>query len=189
MSAQHAYRDEPLLTLREFERLPEEDEYRVELTRGRLVREPRPAPLHGRVLTRVAHRLELYAEASGRGAVLSDVGFVLSLDPATVRGPDVAFVCRERIPEQGYGHGFWHLAPDLAVEIVSPSNRAPHLQQKVLEYLDAGARLVWVADPRTQCVTVYRPGREPLVLGGDAELDGGDVLPGLRLRVLELFML
>jgi Uma2 family endonuclease len=77
--------------------------------------------------------------------------------------------------------------PDLAVEIVSPSNRAAELQERVLDYFDAGIRLVWVIDPSSSTVTVYRAHADIRLLRGDDELDGGDVLPGFRLPLGELF--
>lgn len=176
------------VTIEEFARMPEEDAYRVELVRGRLVREPRPAPLHGRVLSRLDRRLGAHVDEAGLGDVLVDVGFVLSDVEQTVRGPDLAFVSRDRLSDDAYDEqGFWRFPPDLAVEVVSPSNSASEIQQKVLEYLDAGTRLVWVVYPRGRRVTVHHPGGEARVLGADDELDGADVVPGFRVRVSELF--
>lgn len=176
------------ISIEEFARLPEEDAYRVELVRGQLVREPRPAPLHGRVLSRLTRLLASHVEDAGLGEVLVDVGFVLSTEEKTVRGPDLAFVSHDRLPEDAYEEqGFWRFPPDLAIEVVSPSNTASEMQQKVLEYLDAGARLVWVVHPRGRRVTVHRPSGEARVLGADDELDGGDVVPGFRVPVSELF--
>ncbi|MFW6080236.1 MAG: Uma2 family endonuclease, partial [Gemmatimonadota bacterium] len=95
MIAKPASNGEETYTLDEFLRLPEEDAYRIELVRGRLVREPRPAPRHARVLMRISRLLDEHAEATGRGVVLPDAGFVLEDRPPTVRGPDVAFVARD----------------------------------------------------------------------------------------------
>jgi Uma2 family endonuclease len=171
---------ERLITIAEYEKLPEEDAYRDELVRGRLVRSPRPASLHGRVLIRLARRLDEYAEAGGRGVVLADVGVVLARDPDTVRGPDVAFFSLERIPESGYATSFWG-PPDLAVEIASPSNRPSEVRAKVAEYLDAGVRLVWVVDPQNRSVSIHEPGGSVSVLSESDTLAGDDVLPGFRL--------
>lgn len=79
------------------------------------------------------------------------------------------------------------MAPDLAAEILSPSNTASGVQEKVLEYLDAGTRLVWVIDPRTRVVNTYRSRTDVRLLGELDELDGGEVLPGFRLPVKDLF--
>jgi Uma2 family endonuclease len=180
--------EERVLTIAEFERLPEEDAYRIELVRGRLVRSPRPAPLHGVLTARLAHLLYEFVERRGRGVVLADVGVVLARDPDTVRGPDLAFYSLERIPDTGYGSGFWG-PPDLAVEITSPSNRASEMGEKLAEYLEAGVRLVWVVDPPARSVSIHEPGGSGRVLGDDAVLEGDIVRPGFRLPLASFFSL
>lgn len=172
--------DERLLTIAEFEQLPEEDAYRIELVRGWLVREPRPAPLHGRVMVRLAHQLEAFVESRGSGAVLADIGVITGRDPDTVRGPDIAWYSAERIPESGYGIPLWG-PPDLAVEILSPSNRASEMQAKVAEYLDAGVRAVWVVDPGAKSVSVHRSGAPARRLG-TGHCAGGRRCPGSGCR-------
>jgi Uma2 family endonuclease len=178
-----------LLTLEEFLRLPEEEAYKVELVRGMVVREPQPGPgpLHGRLQSRIAHLLESWMDANGdRGAALVDTAFVLAEDPGTVRIPDVAYVAPARIPPGGYGRGLWHLGPDLAVEVSSPSNTWTEIQERVDDYLAAGTRSVWVVDPPTRTVTVYRTGAEAHRLDAGAELVD-EVLPGFRVRLADLF--
>lgn len=177
-----------LLTVEEYLALPDEPGYRSELVRGRVVREPRPAPLHGLLQARIAHRLVAYEEArGGRGAVLAESGFLLAADPPTLRGPDFAYVAAERIPAGGYDQSVWRFAPDLAVEVISPSNRWTEIQEKVSDYLAAGTRLVWVVDAIARTVTVYRQGGEARRLAEGDELSGADVLPGLRIPLAELF--
>jgi Uma2 family endonuclease len=180
--------DDRLLTVAEFEQLPEEDAYRIELVRGRLVRSPRPASLHARLLARLVHGLYEFVEEEGRGVVLADPGVVLSRNPDTVRGPDIAFFSIGRIPETSYATTFWG-PPDLAVEITSPSNRVSEVQEKVGEYLDAGVRLVWVVDPPSRTVTVYRTGGTARMLRQDGVLEGDNVLPGFRLSLAAFFAL
>lgn len=177
-----------ILTISEFEMLPEEDAYRVELVRGRLVREPRPASLHGRVMVRLSHRLEAFAESRGGGVVLADIGVITGRDPDTVRGPDIAFWSTERIPEAGYETSFWG-PPDLAVEILSPSNQDSEMRAKVDEYLDAGVRMVWLVDPGARVVSVHRPDARARTLGIGHVLDGEDVLPGFQLPLASFFEL
>jgi len=176
-----------LLTLEEFERLPEEDAFRLELSRGQLVREPRPGAEHGWLATRLFRAIDGHVRKRELGAAVIETGFLLPLRPATVRGPDVAFISKERLPPGDVPTGFWPLAPDLAVEVLSPSNTAAEMQQKVLEYLEAGSRLVWVVDPRSRTVTVWRPPSRGSVLREEEVLDGGDVLPGFRVEVAEIF--
>lgn len=178
---------EKLLSLEEFEDLPEEDAHRPELVRGRLIREPRPGARHGLLMARLGARLQRHVEQTHLGVVCLDFGVVLPTEPPTVRGPDIGFIAGDRLPPEGVPSGFLPMAPDLAAEIVSPSNTASEIQEKVLEYLDAGTRLVWVIDPQARVVNTYRSRREVRVLGPQDELEGGDVLPGFRLPLEDLF--
>lgn len=186
MAAQRAESEE-ILTLQEFEALPEEDAYRLELVRGRLVREPRPGVQHGLLMARLGARLQRHVEENRLGVVSMDFGVVLPTEPPTVRGPDIGFIAADRLPPDGPPTGFLRVAPDLAVEIVSPSNSASEIQEKVLEYLDAGTRLVWLVDPKTRTTVVYRSRSEIALLSEEDELEGGDVLPSFRLPVSEIF--
>lgn len=186
MSSEAHLRD-PGLPVREFAKLPEEEAHRLELSRGRVVREPAPGPRHGYLTGRLHRLLGTFAEENERGLVFVDTGFALSMDERIVRVPDVAFVSSDRIPDEGLGDRFWEMAPDLAVEVVSPSNRASEMQQKALDYLDAGARLVWFVDPAERTVTVYRSRDDIRILAGASVLDGQDALPGFRLPLEDLF--
>jgi len=176
-----------LITLAEFERLPD-DESRTELVRGRLVREPPAGMDHGRVASRITFLVTGYVDRNRLGEVFTaDTGFVLFQDPPTVRAPDVAFVSRDRLPSPEEFVGFGRLAPDFAVEIVSPSNTAAEILDKVEDYLEAGTRLVWVVEPRRRTVTEYRSRHEIRLLRERDAMDGHDVLPGFSLTVAELF--
>lgn len=103
-----------------------------------------------------------------------------------VRGPDVAFISRDRIPAE-LPIGWWPFAPDLVVEVLSRSNRVSAMNEKALNYLEAGTRLVWVIDPRTRIVTVHRSLREVVILRADDRLNGAPVIPELDIAVGELF--
>ena len=174
-----------LMTIEEFERLPDEAA-RLELVRGQVVRELPAGFEHGGIGVQVASCPHAFVRRHGLGKVVAaETGFVLFDDPPTVRAPDVAFVARDRLPADP--RGFARLAPDLAVEIVSPSNTHAEIQDKVFDYLDAGSRLVWVVEPRTRSVTAYRSRTEVRVVAGSDTLDGHDVLPGFQLRLDELF--
>jgi Uma2 family endonuclease len=174
------------LTVAEFAALPEADAYRVELVRGRLVRSPRPMPLHARLVTRLGRALDEAAEEVGTGVVLTDPGVLLGRDPDTVRGPDLAFYLHEHIPESGYAAGFWG-PPDLAVEITSPSNRAANVRAKVADYVDAGVRLVWVVDPPARSVTAYTAGGSVHTVRSGGVLEAGGLLPPFRLPLAAFF--
>ena len=126
------------------------------------------------------HRLGVCAGADG--------GVRLKPDPDTVRAPDVSFVRAERIPSGGLAAGYWPGAPDLAVEVLSPSDRYPEVQRKVQEYLDAGTWLVWVVDPESRTATVFHPGGRSIFLDCDGVLDGGAVLPGFKLALNEVWV-
>ena len=119
-----------------------------------------------------------------RGRIVVD-GHVLFDDRATVRSPDAAFIRRDRLPE--LTDHFVPVAPDLAVEVLSPSDRMADALSKVAMYLQAGTRLVWVVEPRTRSVTTYRSRTDVKVLKGTDLLSGLDVLPGFRLSLNELF--
>jgi Uma2 family endonuclease len=182
------YRGDVPITLEQYAALPEDERWTIEAVRGRLVREPRPAPLHSRVQARLIYLLESHERAQRtRGAVLIETEFVLSVDPLTVRVPDVAWVSAARVPANGYELPRWHFAPDLAAEVVSPRTRRKDLEERVADYLTAGSRLVWLVDPRPRTVVVHRPGLEPVLLGAMDQLTGGDVLPAFSVPVLELF--
>lgn len=174
-------------SIEEYRRLPEEPGYRVELVEGRLVREQLPGPEHGWLAVELSTRIAEHVRRHRLGLTLGVTGFVLADDPPTVRGPDIAFIARENLPEGGLPRSYWRIPPDLAVEVVSPSNTRAEIREKVLEYLSAGTRLVWVVEPRTRSVTVYRSRTDVQVLKDSDTLSGLDVLPGFTLSVAELF--
>jgi Uma2 family endonuclease len=175
------------LTLAEFCALPEAEE-RQELVRGRLVREPLPGARHGLLASRLHVPLGAHVARAGLGAAFAaETGFLLSEDPPTVRGPDISFVAAARIPPDGLPTGFFPGAPDLAVEVASPANRWSELHDKALDYLDAGARLVWIIDPAARRVTQFRSQSEIRILAGNDALEGGEVVPGFAMRLEELF--
>ena len=177
--------DTRLLTIEEFERLPD-DGWRMELVRGQVVREPPAGFDHGDVAFGIGSLLRRFVDERSLGKVVgTDSGFVLFDEPPTVRAPDVAFVREDRLDFDRTR--FAPLAPDLAVEVLAPSNTMSEIHDKVLDYLDAGSSLVWVVDPFSRTITVYRSRDEIRLIAADSEIDGGDVLPGFRCRVSELF--
>jgi len=151
---------------------------RTELVRGVLVvREP-PGGRHGSVTMNLALRLGNHVVSEGAGQVFAaETGFTLARGPDTVRAPDIAFVQRERLPEP-IPVGFPEFAPDLVVEVLSPGDRPGDVLAKVGDWLEAGARLVWVIDPERQIARVYRHDGSETILSADGALDGEDVLPG-----------
>jgi Uma2 family endonuclease len=180
-------RDDELMTLETVLALPEEDEYRLELTRGQLVREPAPTSYHARIQVRLTVALSAYEEASQAGMAFTNAGFILPLASPTVRVPDLAFVRNERISAGGYPKTMWRIAPDLAIEILSPSNRPRDVQEKIVDYLEAGVRLIWIIDPATRTARIHRPDQDQVSLLEGEKLLGGDVLPGLTVPLEGLF--
>jgi Uma2 family endonuclease len=118
----------------------------------------------------------------------AETGFKIASDPDTVRAPDLSFVSRERIPEGPARIKFFTGAPDLAVEVLSPGDTRREVDEKVADWLEAGARAVWVIDPKRRVVTVYGSTADAVRLSEEEELDGGDVVPGFRCKVSEIFV-
>jgi Uma2 family endonuclease len=143
--------EDRLYTIEEYEQLPDDDDrYYGELVRGRIIREPRPGYGHGEKLLNLAAPLRQHVRRHRLGGVTIDSGWALLPDVATVRGPDISFIAKARIPREGLPQGFPRMAPDLAVEIVSPSNRAGDIRDKLSDYFEAGVRQVWVVYPRSR---------------------------------------
>ena len=152
---------------------------RTELVRGRLVvREP-AGYRHGAVAMNLAIRLGQHVERTGTGQLLAaETGFTLSRNPDTVRAPDIAYVRRDRIPNDATA--FPQLAPDLVVEVLSPDDRPGETLAKIGDWLEAGVQIVWVIDPERRLARVYRADGTESVLRDTDELTGEDVLPGFR---------
>lgn len=173
-----------VVTAEELLELPDARHY--ELVRGvPQVSEP-PGGAHGQLAMRLGALLDEQVMSLGLGTTLVEAGYVLRRMPDTVRGPDVSFIGVARLPPDQIPEAFIPGAPDLAVEIISPSSRWSEVEEKVTDYLSGGARLVWLVDPRARRVVVRYPDRPPAALTDNDTLDGEDVVPGFRLAVAEL---
>ena len=175
----------PLMTAEELFQLP--DSSRYELVEGKLVPVTPAGARQGAITARIACLLDEFIESHDLGVGGAGTGVILRRDPDTVRGPDVSFVAKARIPATGIPTGYWTLAPDLAIEVVSPSDRPSDVHTKLADYFSAGTRLVWVVEPETRVVCAYRSLHDMQAIGDGNELDGGDVLPGFRCPVKRLF--
>ncbi len=165
-----------------------DDGFRYELVRGELRKMPPAGSEHGYLALRIASRLERHVDANDLGRTYTaETGFKLASDPDTVRAPDAAFVSRERVEKAGLVAGFWPGAPDLAVEVVSPGDTHAQVVEKALAWLEAGCRMVVVADPERRTVTVYRSLEDIRMLTENDAIDGADVVPGWKLPVAEIF--
>lgn len=175
-----------LMTAEDLERLPDDD-HRYELVRGELVRMS-PVDLgHTKYAHLVSYHLNDFVLPRGLGDVGGEGGFVLEHDPDTVRAPDVHFTRADRLPTGEALDHFGDFAPDLAVEVRSPSEPLVSLFRKADEYLAAGTRLVWIFDPEPKNVHVCTPDGQRVTLGIDDTLDGGDVLPGFALSLRKIY--
>lgn len=178
--------EKKLMTAEELLHLPE-DGYDYELVRGELIKMTPPGGEHGRIALRLGSRLADYVDAHHLGEVMAESGYCLECQPDTVRGPDISFLSAERIPDEGLPKGFIQGAPDLAVEVVSPNDTVAEIQAKVQEYLKHGTRLVWVLEPTTRTITVYRSLTDIRILTEDDVLEGEDVVPGFAYKVKDVF--
>jgi Uma2 family endonuclease len=152
------------------------DGRKYELVKGEIKVAP-AGMYHELIAAKLTIRLGIYLEAHPIGQIYtSSVGF--NLPSGDLLSPDVAFVSAERLPGGKTPEGFGNFAPDLAVEIVSPGDSLIDLEDKVDLYLQNGARMVWVINPRSRRATIYRPDQRVQVIQADEALDGGDVLPG-----------
>jgi Uma2 family endonuclease len=175
------------MTAEEFARLPRPaDGSLQELVRGEVQTMPSPKGLHGACCSKIDRRLGNFVEANRRGTVCSnDTGFVTERGPDTVRGLDIGFWSYERLPQ--VTDDYIEVAPDLAVEVLSSSDRPGQVRAKLLEYFKSGVRMVWIVDPLDRTVAVYRSPDEGRILHETATLTGEDVLPGFSCVVAELF--
>jgi Uma2 family endonuclease len=166
-----------LVTAEELEQFPDDD-HRYELVEGRVVRMSPVGWRHGKVVMRLGAVLADYVHRRKLGVIVTEVGFVLASNPDTVRAPDLAFIRQERIPQVD-PRGFWHGAPDLAVDVLSPDDRASKIRDKVEEYLHYGVTLVLVVDADQETVSIHRRLAPPMVLrGAAAVLEINDLIPG-----------
>jgi Uma2 family endonuclease len=176
-----------LMTAEELIKLPR-GRFRYELVKGELLTMSPPGEEHGAIALALAAELYLYVKANKLGIVYAaDTGFKLESNPDTVLAPDVSFIARERIREisKKYREG----APDLAVEVVSPNERRSKIEKKVGQWLQLGARLVWIVNPETKSVSVYRLDGSVNVLSESDELTGDDVVAGFKISVSDIFNL
>src|SRR5262249_46073950 len=126
--------------------------------------------------------------ARGRGYVAgSQAGFRMT--DGNIRCPDVSFTLKRRIPDEAALKGFGDFAPDLCIEIISPSEESADIERKLREYFASGAQRVWHMFPETQTIKVFTSPTEFTLYGPNDEIDGGELLPDFRCRVADLFAL
>jgi Uma2 family endonuclease len=179
-----------LLTVADLAALPADlpsGSVKYELDDGRLVLMAPPGDDHGRIQSRVVIALFKYMESLGLGECRGEIGVILRRNPDRVVGPDAAFIANCSLPVRTSPEGYLETIPELVVEVRSKNDTLPELRDKVAEYLAAGVQIVWVVNPRSKTVSVFRLGQD------SSELRIGDVLtaegaiPGFQAPVAELF--
>lgn len=182
------------MSLEEFLALPEEENTERMLIRGRLSERSlvtKRNRFHSRLTARISYLLEAWLQKHSqlRGEVASgEAGAIIRHEPvATTVGIDVAYFGPDVTASTANGTSLYERAPVLAVEILSPHKTTEEIQNKVVEYLECGSKLVWVVEPRRRTVTVYRPDADPVLFNVRQTIDGDSSLPGLSLPVVEMF--
>jgi Uma2 family endonuclease len=146
---------------------------------------PPPGGLHGARCSKVDRKIGAYIDSGPGGTlVCNDTGIVTERDPDSVRGPDISYWSKERLPEVPIG--YIEVAPDMLVEVLSPSNTSKRIRAKLKEYFAKGVRLVWVIAPEDRTLTTYRTPDEGRLLHETATVTGEEVLPGFTCRVSDL---
>jgi Uma2 family endonuclease len=169
-------------------RMPDRDRY--ELVNGQLV-ELKVSLWSSYVAGLICNLLQNFCQPKRLGWVLPEgTAFQCFPDaPEKVRKPDTSFIRKDRMPlDRAFEEGFIRVAPDLAVEVISPNDTAYQVDEKVQAYLRAGVRLVWVVNPDARTVEVHRHNDTGVILRESDELTGEEVLPGFTCRVSELFV-
>lgn len=173
------------ITVADVERNPPEGNW--ELIKGEIVPANPTSYRAARVTARILRLLDAYAEAHRLGEVVGpDAGFVIFPDENTLVAPDVGFVASHRVPPAADQAHFARLAPDLVVEIMSPSDRMIDAFRKINLYLEAGVSQVWLVEPGPRTLSVFEPHRPSVRLAGDQVVAADAILPGFSMTVDDL---
>lgn len=165
-----------------------DDGKRYELIAGELHMMSPSGWKHGEVVGKLHTILGSYVVNNRLGKVFgAETGFLIARNPDTVRAPDIAFIADENLPQKDPVEAFWPGAPDLAVEVLPPSDRTGEVDEKIQAWLARGARLVWIVDPQLRTVTSYRSSTDVSTHTAADLLEGGDIVRGFRCRVAEIF--
>lgn len=155
-----------------------------EIVNGQPEEKEMPGARHGIVAMRLALKLGAFVLEHKLGEASTEANFKLSKNE---RIPDLSFVAADRIPAEGIPAGVWQIPPDLAVEIISPNDLHEKVSNKVLEYLEAGVKQVWLVSPENRAVTIFRSMDQVQVIAGDRKLESPDLLPGFSCALAEIF--
>ena len=180
-------RQKTLLTAEDFFRLYSHKDGRYELVDGEVVVMAPANEQHGAAALNIGTEFNLYSRRTGIGRASVETGYRLRSGPDTVRGPDVAFVMTGKDEWESLGNRFGSSAPDIAIEVVSPSNTAAEMERKVADYLAAGSQRVWVAYPSSRTVVVHHADGTAITYSGNEIVTDEELLPGFSLPLAEIF--
>lgn len=155
-----------------------------EIVNGQPEEKEMPGARHGIVAMRLAVKLGAFVIAQQLGEASTEANFKIGRNE---RIPDLSFVAADRIPAEGIPEGVWQISPDLAVEIISPNDLHDKVSHKVLEYLEAGVKQVWLVSPENRAVTIFRSMDQVQVIAGERNLESPDLLPGFSCALNEIF--
>jgi Uma2 family endonuclease len=175
-----------LMTAEELMQL-NDDGFRHELINGELITMPLPGTPHGRITARLSGRLEDFVWEHDLGEVYAESGFKLTANPDTVLGPDITFVSKHRLQEAGEVKGYWPGPPDLAVEVLSPSDRPSMVKTRISRLFAYGVKQLWIVNPKDHTVTIYRSFSDSQTFSGSDHLEADDILPGFRISLNRIF--
>ena len=176
-----------LMTVEEFEVLLD-DGKRYELIDGELREMAPTVNWHGEVEINLGTLLNVHVRTERLGRVsCGEVLYVVRRNPDRVRAADIAFIRQDRVPSLEARQHIMEVIPDLVVEILSKHDTVAEISDKIDDWLGAGVQMLWIVDPFRRTVTIYQPGRDPLLLGEHGTLEGDPVVPGFRCPVAEIF--
>jgi len=155
-----------------------------EIVNGQPEEKEMPGATHGVIGANLIIKLGVHVESKKLGVICAEASFKIGTNE---RIPDVSFVATDRIPEEGVPETIWPISPDIAIEIISPSDLHDKVSEKVLEYLEAGVRQVWLVSSKLRSITIFRSLTDVQVFTGDSELVCEDLLPGFRCSLKEIF--
>lgn len=177
-----------LMTAEDFWMMPEVPGKQFELVNGELIEMPTAGAVHNAIMVLLVTLIQAHSRQNRLGRTFGDgLGYILRRNPDVVRIPDVSFVRQDNVPKSGIPVGFWVGRPDLAVEIVSPHDRANEVRAKVRAYIEHGVPLVWICWPAIRTISIYSADGSIRELEPDDTLDGGAILPGFEVRVADVF--
>jgi Uma2 family endonuclease len=174
-------------TAEQLAQLPD-DGNRYELIDGVLSMMPPAGGCHGRIAAKICMLLTRHVSDNRLGATFAaETGFLINMNPDTVRAPDAAFVCQQKMDQLDDDSGYLPFAPELAVEVISPSDSFAAVEQKSFSWLDAGTQLVLIVEPESETVHAYRSRTNMVVFQRGEPVDATDVVAGWTWDVNDLF--